>query len=170
MKSFLLAVAGLFLFFVVTKNCYASAEDHVDDALNVSKDWVAQIDAGRYDESYAFGCDAMRDKVPETTWEEVLKTLRSPWGAVESRRQVSHVFKPNGYEGTEGEFILITYETTFKRLDPATEVVVLKWDGGKWRGAGYNAGPKDTTNGTTTTPLPSSTETHTEQHVKPQPQ
>jgi len=51
-------------------------------------------------------------------------------------------------------------------------LVVLKWDGGKWRGAGYNAGPKATPDdGSTPQPPPSSTtETHTEEHVKPQPQ
>ena len=38
--------------------------------------------------------------------------------------------------------MVITYDTSFKNMDPVTEVVVLKWQDGKWRGAGYNAGPK----------------------------
>jgi hypothetical protein len=149
---------------------FASAEDQVDSALVVSKTWVAQIDAGNYDDSYAFGCGAMHDKVPQDRWNEVLKALRDPWGPVVNRRQISHIYKPNGYEGTSGEFLVITYDTQFKKLDAATEVVVLKWEDGKWRGAGYNAGPKPSSDNAVQPPPNSTTETHTEDHVKPQPQ
>ena len=130
------------LFFAAMPKVLASAEDQIDNALVVSKTWVGQIDAGQYDDSYAFGCDAMHDKVQSDRWRQVLKALRTPWGAVVNRKQLSHIYKPNGYEGSEGEYMVITYDTSFKKLDTAMEVVVLKWDGGKWRGAGYNAGPQ----------------------------
>jgi hypothetical protein len=113
----------------------------------------------------------MHDKVPQDRWEEVLKALRIPWGPVVSRKQISHVYKPNGYEGTEGEFLIITYDTSFQKLSPATETVVLKWEDGKWRGAGYNAGAKPSPDDNSTPPPSSSTtETQTQEHVKPQPQ
>jgi hypothetical protein len=166
-------LAGILCFlFAATPKVFASAEDHVDEALAASKAWVAQIDAGQYDESYAFGCGAMHDKVPQDRWEEVLKALRTPWGRVVSRTQISHVYKPDGYQGTNGEFLVITYDTSFQRLSPATETVVLKWEDGKWRGAGYNAGPKPASddNSAPPPPPPSPTETHTEPHVTPQAQ
>jgi len=166
---FLAAVSG-FLFAAMPK-VLASAEDQIDNALAASKAWVAQIDAGQYEESYAFGCGAMHDKVPQDQWIRVLKALRSPWGAVASRKQISHIYKPNGYEGSEGEFTIITYDTSFQRLGAATEVIVLKWEDGKWRGAGYNAGPKPSPDDGSAPPsAPSTTETHTDSHVKPQPQ
>ena len=167
-----LLLAGVFcLLFAATPKVFASAEDQIDEALAASKTWVALIDAGQYDESYAFGCGAMHDKVPQDRWEEVLKALRIPWGPVVSRKQISHVYKPNGYEGTEGEFLIITYDTSFQKLSPATETVVLKWEDGKWRGAGYNAGAKPSPDDNSTPPPSSSTtETQTQEHVKPQPQ
>ena len=61
-----------------------------------------------------------------------------------SRHQLSHVYKPDGFEGAEGEFLVITYDTAFQKLPTATELVVLRWEDGQWRGAGYNAGPKST--------------------------
>jgi hypothetical protein len=171
MKSALLLAVVLGLFFAAMPKALASAEDQIDGALVASKAWIAQIDAGQYDDSYAFGCGAMRDKVPQDRWVEVLKALRTPWGPVVSRNLVRHDYKPNGYEGSEGEFVVITYDTSFKKLDPATEVVVLKWEDGKWRGAGYNAGPKASPNDESAPQPPSSaTETHTEDHVTPQPQ
>jgi hypothetical protein len=171
MKHALLPAAILCLLFAAMPKVFASAEDQVDSALTASKAWVAQIDAGQYDESYAFGCDAMHDKVPQDRWAQILKALRTPWGSVVSRTQVSHIYKPNGYEGSEGEFLVITYDTAFQKLGLATEIVVLKWDGGKWRGAGYNAGPKASPDDNSAPQPPSSTtETQTMDHVTPQPQ
>lgn len=169
-KSILLLAGISCLFFAAMPNLLASAEDQIDSALVASKTWVAQIDAGQYDESYAFGCSAMHDKVPQDRWSTVLKALRSPWGPVVSRKQLSHIYKPNGYEGSEGEFIVITYDTSFKGMASATEVVVLKWDGGKWRGAGYNAGAKASPDDASEPPAPSNTETHTDSHARPLPQ
>ena len=171
MKSSLLLAVVCCSFLAASPKAFASAEDQIDDALAASKAWVAQIDAGNFDDSYAFGCDAMHDKVPQDRWTLLLKTFQALYGPVVSRTQISHVYKPNGYEGTEGEFLIVTYESSFKKLDAATEVVVLKWDDGKWRGAGYSAGPKPTPDDVTApSPPTSTTETHTEPHVKPQPQ
>jgi hypothetical protein len=132
---------------------------------------VAQIDAGQYDESYAFGCGAMHDKVPQDRWVMVLKALRMPFGPVVSRKQISHIYKPNGVPGLEGECMVITYDTSFQHLSPATEEVVLKWEDGKWRGAGYKAGAKASPDEESAPPPSSSpTEIHTDSHVKPPPQ
>jgi hypothetical protein len=168
--SFIAALVALV--FMAMANVFASAENEVDSALAAAKAWTAQIDAGKYDESYLFGCEAMHDKVAQDRWSDVLRALRAPWGKVLSRQQVSHVYQPNGYMGTEGEFMVITYDTGFEKLSPAMEVIVLKWEDGKWRGAGYNAKAKPSPDDGTAQPPPSdsTTEIHTEDHVKPQPQ
>jgi hypothetical protein len=169
--KFALSMAAIgCLFLAVTAKVHASAEDQIDNGLIVAKAWVAQIDAGKYDESYSFACDAMRDKVTQKEWETVLKALRIPWGPVVSRKQISHVFKPNGLEKLEGECLVITYDTSFKNLPAAIEVIVLKWEDGKWRGGGYNAGPKPNDDDSAPASTESQTETHTEPHVKPVPQ
>ncbi len=170
MKSILLLATIVSLFFATAPTAFASAADEVDKALAASKGWVSQIDAGQYDESYAFGCGAMHDKVPADRWELVLKSLRTPWGAVTSREQISHVYKPNGFEGTEGEFMIITYKTAFQKLAEATEVIVLKWEDGKWRGAGYNAEAKPDATADVVPGPQSTTETQTSEHVKPEAQ
>jgi hypothetical protein len=165
---FLAGISGLL--FAAMPKALASAEDQLDQAVTASKTWVSLIDAGQYEESYAFGCDEMHDKVAQDRWVTVLKALRTPWGPVVSRKQISHIYKPNGVSGLEGECMVITYDTSFKGMNPAMEVVVLRWEDGKWRGAGYNAGPKpQPDDGSTPQPTPTATETHTNPHVKPQP-
>jgi hypothetical protein len=138
---FLAAVSSL-LFFVTMPLARATAEDHVADSLEVARAWVAQIDAGQYEVSYNSGGQALHDKVPENRWVLILNALRLHWGTVVTRKEVSHVYKSNGYEGDEGEFMVITYDTTFAKLDAVTEVVVLKWEDGRWLGVGYNAGAR----------------------------
>jgi hypothetical protein len=167
--TFCAAVLGLLL--VAAPAASASAEDHVNDGLTVSQSWVGQIDHGQYDESYSAASGAMHDKVPQDRWALILKALRAPWGPVVNRQQLSHVYKPNGFEGTEGEFLVITYTTSFQKMDAAKEVVVLRWEDGKWRGAGYNAGPIGHPDDNTADQPPSNTtEVQTQQHVKPLPQ
>jgi hypothetical protein len=123
---------------------FAATDDQIAAALPVAKAWVAQIDAGLYDDSYLAAGTALHEKFTQNHWDLVLKALRPPWGSVVSRQAVSHVYKPDGFEGTSGEFMVITYATTFKNLDAAREVVVLHLEGGQWRGVGYNAGAKAT--------------------------
>jgi len=170
MKSLLL-LAGIFcLSFATTPNAQASAEDQLDQAVATSKSWIAQIDAGQYDESYTVGSGALHDKVKQDRWGLILKTLRAPWGPVVNRTQVSHIYKPNGFEGSEGEYMVITYNTSFKQVNGVTEVVVLRWEDGKWRGAGYNAMPKPSDDATANDSPNGTTEVQTQEHVKPKPQ
>ena len=167
MNRALLFVVAL-AFITVPTHALASPEDQVSQALAVSENWVKQIDQGQYDESYAVACDAMKDKVPNDRWDLILQTMRGHWGAVVSRKEVSHVYKPDGLQGASGEFMIITYETNFAQLYPAFETIVLKWEDGQWRGAGYNAGAKPTDDDSATEGADSTTEINTQEHVRPQ--
>jgi hypothetical protein len=89
-------------------------------------------------------------------------------GAVVSRKQLSHVYKPNGDNGLNGECMIITYETAFTREAPATEEVKLKWEDGKWHPVGYAVAPKADPDQAATAPS-NTTEVQTMNHVKPQP-
>ena len=170
LKSLLSLTGVACLLIAATPHALASAEDQIDAAVTASKAWVSQIDAGQYDDSYSFACDEMHDKVKQDQWVLVLKGLRTPWGPVVSRKQISHIYKPNGVPGLEGECVVVTYDTSFRNLDSAKEEVVLKWEGGKWRGAGYTAGPQAQANDGSAPPPVDPTEVHTETNVKPQPQ
>jgi hypothetical protein len=169
--NFTSLLAAVFCIVLATApRALASAEDQIDNGLTASKAWVSQIDAGHYEDSYSSGSGALHDKVPEDRWSAVLRAIRNPWGPVVSRTQTSHVYKPDGYEGTEGEFLVITYDTSFQKLSSAKEIVVLKWEDGKWLGAGYNAGGKSSPDEVAEPGPSSTTEIHTENHVQAQPQ
>jgi hypothetical protein len=168
-RLLLFIISATSLVFATSFRAQASAEDQVDQAVAISKTWVSQIDAGKYEDSYSFTCDETRDRVSEDRWVDVLKALRPPWGAVIDRHQMSHVYKPNGVPGLNGECVVITYSTKFKNLDSATETVVLKWEDGKWRGAGYHAAPTVDPNAAPAPVAENPTKTYTEPHARPEP-
>jgi hypothetical protein len=165
-KLFVPVLAFGFLAVAVSRS-FAVSDDHINSSLGAAKDWIAQIDAGQYDESYDAGCVALHEKVKSDQWVLVLRTLRPPWGSVVSRKEISHVYKPDGFEGLDGECMVITYETAFQNLNDALEVVVLKWEDGRWRGAGYNVGPKPVPADQQQQPDPSQTETESQPHFTP---
>lgn len=172
LKAAVICACILGLISATAPAAFASAEDHVTDGLTISQSWIGQIDKGQYDESYAAASGEMHDKVPHDRWSLILKSLRAPWGSVVNRQQLRHIYKPNGFEGAEGEFLVITYNTSFQKLDAAKEVVVLRWEDGKWRPAGYNGGPvgnPDSQAGDSSNPN-GSTEVHTQDHMKAVPQ
>jgi len=119
--------------------------DNSAAALATAQDWLAQIDAGKYEDIYTGGCVAFHEKVSLEKWVAVLRTIRQPLGSVISRKEISHIDKPDGIEGLEGECMIIKYETSFKNLPAAIEVIVVKKEDGKWKGGGYNLAPKPAT-------------------------
>ncbi|MCE0499059.1 MAG: DUF4019 domain-containing protein [Methylacidiphilales bacterium] len=139
----LLVLAGISsLLFASGRPALATSGDSSDAALVAAKAWIAQIDAGDYVESYNAGCDAFHQQVTQQKWVMVLKAFRPSYGEIVSRREVSHSYKENGFNGMDGEYMIVTYDTTFSRLQGGYEKVVLKFEDGKWRGAYYEAGPK----------------------------
>jgi hypothetical protein len=168
-NRFVLSLLTILLALSAPLRVHASAANQIDQAINASKTWVAQIDAGKYDDSYTFTCEETRAKYPQDRWVDVLKTIRTPWGSVLNRHQLSHVYEPNGVKGLEGECMTITYNTNFKNYNNVTETVVLKWEDGQWRGAGYFAGVKADPNAPPPTPS-YTTEVQTQNHVTAPPQ
>jgi hypothetical protein len=121
-------------------------DDPSGEALSVAREWVAEIDAGKYEQSYIDGGTALHDKVPQDTWIKILKTERPLLGKLISRQETSHSYKPNGYEGAEGEFMTVSYHSAFENKPAEVEHIVLRREDGKWRGVGYNFGPEEVVN------------------------
>src|SRR5882724_10969962 len=127
----LLALAGICsLFLAAAPKSLASSEDNTGNALEAAKAWMAKIDAGDYEASYQAGSSVLHDTVTQDKWLLVMKALRTTWGDVVSRRVTSHIYKPDGYEKQSGEFMIISYDTSFKNLPVAQETVILRRENG----------------------------------------
>ena len=93
----------------------ASAEDQVDQTrLAIVADWLGQIDAGKYEQSYADACGAMHDKVPQDRWVADSQDRCARRGARSSIASNSAIFtSPTASKALSGECMVITYNTSF---------------------------------------------------------
>jgi hypothetical protein len=150
----------------------ADDDDETAAATTAARQWIAEIDAGNYDRSYNDGSSALHEKVHPDTWVRILKTERPVLGKLVSREQTGVTYKPSGFEGADGEFMIVSYRSAFENKPHEIEYVVLRREGGRWLGTGYDFGPEEVTNdpnagpSTTTTsetetpPVPGATATN----------
>lgn len=107
-------------------------------AEQAAESWLRVVDTGGYGESWQKASDYFKSKVTQAQWEEMLGTVRSPLGKVNSRKlaKAEHVTElPNA---PKGDYVVLQFHTSFANLPSATETVVpvLEKDG-QWRVSGY---------------------------------
>jgi hypothetical protein len=121
----------------------APDQDPFNSALSAAKAWLGLIDQGHYDESYDAGGAALHDQLPDRkTWSSSLKIMRSAWGDILDRKPTQHLYQPNGFSTLPGECMVIAFETDTKKQSTVTEMVIMRYEDGQWRGAGYTMGSK----------------------------
>jgi hypothetical protein len=140
-RTFLLLTAT----FICLKGAVAAqapSDSRTKEASDAATQWLAEIDANKLETSYSQGCTAFHNKVTEQQWITVLRALRPSYGNPTNRTEQNAEYKPDGFEGTDGECVVIKYATTFSVIGPVQEIVVMKREDGQWRGAGYNVQPQ----------------------------
>ena len=159
----LFVLAGIFAAGPVLAADSTENSAQLTSAANSAQTWLGQIDSGKYDESYADGCLAFHNKVTHEEWLTILKALRPSLGTVVSRKLANHVYHPDGFQGLEGECMVLTYNTVFSKMPSDVETIVLKLEDGRWRGAGYNAQPMATAPADADSPPPADAQTEVHQ-------
>jgi hypothetical protein len=137
-RLFLALLAGLLALPALVR---ADDDQSINNARSLAHTWLAEIDSGNYDQSYAEGGQALHDKVPQETWVKILRTERPSLGKVVNRQEVAHVLHSDGLEGVTGTFLVLTYHTDFAAKSDEVEYVVVRHEFGGWRCVGYDFGP-----------------------------
>ncbi len=98
-----------------------------------ARQWLALVDAGKWQESWAGTAQSFQSLNTAATWESVSQTARVPLGRVLSRTMTSaeHIPAPPG--GLQ----LVRFRTDFANKAGATETLSLAREGASWRVAGY---------------------------------
>jgi len=72
------------------------------------------------------------------TWNKKLSAMREPFGAVVERTREDIVYADPGDDMPAGEYVVVTFATTFRFKELARETVtLLQEQGGEWLVAGY---------------------------------
>jgi hypothetical protein len=103
-----------------------------------AESWLSLVDSGEYARSWDQAAEFFRSKVTKPQWEEMLGTVRSPLGKVNSRKLASARSVKELPNAPKADYVVIQYATSFANLPSAIETVVPMLDkDGRWRVSGY---------------------------------
>jgi hypothetical protein len=112
-----------------------SAEKSAQEA---AQSWLALVDSGNYSESWNEAAQVFKERVTREQWEAALKSVRTPLGQLESRKLKSAQFTRELPGAPDGEYVVILYETAFKKKKFSLETVTpVKDKDSQWRVSGY---------------------------------
>lgn len=104
---------------------YAVEPRPEDVAQPVAKEWLALVDAGKYDESWEQTSPGFKKAVSKRKWKSTVEKIRQPLGAFKSRKLKSAEYSKELPGAPEGEYVILQYDSAFERKPAAVEKVTL---------------------------------------------
>lgn len=102
------------------------------EVTRAARDWLALVDAGRWEESWRGTGSQFRSLNTVEVWTRASEEMRRRVGAMQSRAYLSHESvpaPPNGYE-------MVKFRSRFANLLNAVETVTLTQEDGAWKVVG----------------------------------
>lgn len=132
---FTLAAAALFLTPSIVHNGDAggTAQSSPGDAAieNAARDWLALVDAGDWDASYAATASSFREANTLALWSATAKKIQSEFGETLARKY----FGQDDVPSPQG-ITIVRFRTDFANRPDAIETVSLVRENGSWKVAG----------------------------------
>jgi DNA-binding CsgD family transcriptional regulator len=111
----------------------APAEASESAVTASARSWLALVDQGRWDDSWAATAASFRAQNTSKVWASVSEQVRVPLGPVRSRAFLSQEDVPAPLRGVE----VIKFRTSFANKPNAIEKLSLAREDGAWRVVGY---------------------------------
>ncbi|MGW8394967.1 DUF4019 domain-containing protein [Pseudoduganella sp. HUAS MS19] len=109
-----------------------------DSAKTAASEWLALTDAGSYGASWDKAAPVFQDAINRPGWEQALRLVRMPLGAVKSRQLTSARFTHDLPNAAAGDYFVLQFATQFENKPGAVETVTpMKGPDGNWRVSGY---------------------------------
>ncbi|MFH1469739.1 MAG: DUF4019 domain-containing protein [Pseudomonadota bacterium] len=110
----------------------------MQDAAKAADAWLNLADAANGAATWDAAAGYFQDAVSKDTWTQQLTAVRSPLGAVQSRRLQGATYQTSLPGAPDGEYVVLQYETSFENKAEGFETVtpMLDWDG-TWKVSGY---------------------------------
>jgi hypothetical protein len=115
------------------KNAGAGIPPEVESVIGTVTDDIAQE---RYDKVYSESSELWKHDASQEQSTEVLKTLHSKLGKVESRAMNSATEQQNSGGALKGHAFIVSYQTKFERGEAMETFTVIE-ENGKWKLARY---------------------------------
>lgn len=111
-------------------------------AAGAAETWLELIDGGRYESAWKTAGEELRSVVTVRAWERRISSLRRGIGALRSRALASTQRTDSLPGGEEGDYVVVTFDSSFGTLADAVEtVIVSRQEEGAWAPIGYFVQP-----------------------------
>lgn len=109
-----------------------------EPAVKAATTWLATVDRGDYDGSWAEAASYFQSAVPQDQWVKQVRAVRAPLGKVLSRKVVGAKYTTSLPGAPDGEYVIIQIETSFENKKSSVETITPMLDGTRgWRVSGY---------------------------------
>ena len=104
----------------------------------IARDWVAIVDAGRYEDSWKAAGAKFRLAITPARWADSVAKVRAPLGKL-VKRTVLRINFTRTFPGVpEGDYAIVIFRTAYANRDDGDETVTLEREAdGVWRVIGY---------------------------------
>jgi len=139
MKTAMLCLMVCLAFGFGVYHATVAAEQKPEELAQKSAEaWLALTDSGKFAESWDESAAAFKSAVTKDQWVDALKKVRTPLGALQSRKLKSASYAKNLPGAPAGEYVVIQFDTSFANKTSSVETVTPMLDkDGKWRVSGY---------------------------------
>ena len=135
MKRLLITVL---LVISITLSTQASEPEVIEAARGETVAWLSLTDTGLYESSWDSASALFRAAISKEDWVRSLSAVRSPIGALESRKMATAEFNATLPGAPDGEYVVFQFKSSFEHKATALETVTaMKGVDGVWRVAGY---------------------------------
>lgn len=106
-------------------------------ATDVANSWLKLVDSGKYQASWDDTTKQFQKTISKQGWARKAAAVRSPLGAVRSRKVRKATYTTSLPGAPDGEYVVLRYDTSFEHKKSAIETVAMSLEQGKWKVAGY---------------------------------
>jgi len=109
----------------------------VDAAEKAASEWLALVDAGKYEASWKSAAPFLQRHLTAKDWEKRLDTVRKPIDPMVERTLHTTQYRDKFPGLPAGEYVAFVWETYFGAKRQMLESVIMSYDGEQWKTIGY---------------------------------
>jgi hypothetical protein len=104
----------------------------------IARDWLALVDAGRYEDSWKAAGAKFRLAIAPARWTEAVTKVRAPLGPLVKRTILKTQFTRTFPGVPEGDYAVVIFRVAYTKREDGEETVTLEREAdGTWRVIGY---------------------------------
>lgn len=133
-----LIVACALMFIVPYLSGKPDAEKE-ERATAVASEFLALMDADQYAQAWQTMAKLTQEKVGQREWVDNWTKARGFSGALKGRIKESSSYSLSSPGAPDGEYILLTFDSSYERVEKAIELITVMLEDGHWKVAAYIA-------------------------------